>query len=320
MRFAMKLSIGLLLMIGLMGLSEQLSLAQKGGGTTGGAVGTGATGTGTTGTGAAGTGAVGTGAAGTGAVGQTPGTAGPGVTGQAPGGIPTGTPPALPNTSNFQPGVSQLPSTGGVPLPRAGFNPQPLLMNPQIGQNLGLNSQQLNQLNTNQTQLLNTFNTQLQQLQQQGNLTPAQRNAQLQALTNQFNTQFGTAANSVLTPTQQQRLQQLQLQQAGVSAFFQPSVQAQLKLTPGQIGQLQQHQADFNRQMQLIQRTQDPARRQQLFQQLQEAQNLGIRGVLNQSQLQTFEQLTGQPFSFTSEMMSPISATGETGTGGRPRE
>lgn len=277
MRFAIKLSTGLLLMIGLTTYGEQVSLAQKGGAGTAGA------------------------GAGTGAVGQTPGTAGPGTAGQAPGGIPTGTPAQLPNTSNFQPGVSQQPSTGGVGLPTAGFNPQPLLTNPQVGQHLGLTSQQLNQLSTNQNQLMNTFNPQLQQL---GNLTPAEQQARIQAMNSQFNTRFGTAANSVLTPAQQQRYQQLQLQQPGFSVFAQPNVQGQLKLTPDQISRLERSQADFNRQMQLMQTTQDPARRQQLWEQLQDARTTTLRGVLNQSQLQAWQQMTGQPFRFTPNMMN----------------
>jgi hypothetical protein len=307
MRFAIKLSSGLLMVLGLTAYHEQSSLAQTAGGGTG--------------TGAAGSGAAGAGGRGTGS--QTPSTAGPGVVGQAPaqspgqvptaqapagqtpgqapGGIPTGQPAKLPNNSNFQPGVSQQPSTGGVGLPTAGFNPQPLIMNPQIRQNLALTPQQMNQLTTSQGQLMNTFNTQLQQLQ---NLTPAEQQARIQALNTQFHTQFGTAANSVLNQTQQQRLQQLMLQQQGFSAFAQPNVQTQLKLTPNQITQLQQKQADFNRQLQLIQQTQDPGRRAQLWAQLRDTGITDLRGVLNQSQFQAWEQMTGQPFGFTFDMMN----------------
>jgi hypothetical protein len=276
MRFGIKLSSGLLLALGLITYNAADSFAQRAGVTGGGS--------------------------------QTPGVAQP--PGSAPNAPASQIPNALPQTPSapaLQPGnpagvpnsnqQSLSPGPGATTSPA--FNPQPFIMHPIVGQNLGLTSQQQQQLTTTQQQLMNNFNTRMQGL---NNLPQAEQNARMQTLRNQFNTQFGTAANGILTQQQQQRLQQLQLQQPGFSAFGQPAMQSQLNLTPNQVSQLATKQADFNRQLQQIRMTQDPGRRAQLWEQLRDSRMDALRSVLTPQQLQTWSQLTGRPFGFTMDM------------------
>jgi hypothetical protein len=105
--------------------------------------------------------------------------------------------------------LNTLAQTAGSALPAGTIQLQSpfWLMNPFIRQDIGMTDQQMMELARIQARLTNAFNRQLEQI---SNVTPAVRDARVRELTNEYNSRFGAAADTILTPQQEQQLQQMQ--------------------------------------------------------------------------------------------------------------
>jgi Spy/CpxP family protein refolding chaperone len=103
------------------------------------------------------------------------------------------------------------------------------------------------------------------------------------------------AIAEVLTPEQQKRLHEIELQQAGARAFEQEDVQKELKLTDDQKEKIKTINADAAKARQeLSQGGQRPDREK--IQSLRKETNTKIMEVLTDQQKETWKKMTGAPF------------------------
>jgi len=134
-------------------------------------------------------------------------------------------------------------------------------------------------------------------------LTDQQRAAQQQQLEAQFNQNFSGALNNnnLYNPQMRARLNQLNRQFQGASAFNDPTVRQQLNLSQDQIRQLRTLQGNWRQQMQQLRSSGangtavDPAQWAQMQQQF----GSQLTGVLTPQQQQIWSQMTGQAYQFS---------------------
>jgi len=239
-----------------------------------------------------------------------PGTpAQPGTTGQ-PGAIGQGQ-PGQPGTTG-QPGVAGQQGqpgiksgTGGVPNQQiSGYNgaQTPWFNNPDVRKQLNLNNDQYNGLNKSYEQYWSQYQKGLSGL---GNMDEQTRAQQAQELRNNFNSQVMKSAQGVLTPEQVQRFNQLNLQSQGGNAFNDPTVQQKLNLTADQKAKLRALSQQQDQTMSNLQKQYgtDPQAARQQYDASRKQYNDSVNAILNQQQQQTWQQLTGQPYTFTPEWM-----------------
>jgi 2'-5' RNA ligase len=129
----------------------------------------------------------------------------------------------------------------------------------------------------------------------------------LRELEGSFQNDFSTAIDQVVTdPRQRQRFNQLALQYQGYGAFQDPTIQQRLNLTPQQRQQLDELNNAWNQQMSAATsefRFGDQAvsnRTQQARQQYDQR----VNAILNEQQRQTWQEMNGEPFSFTDSLFN----------------
>jgi hypothetical protein len=206
------------------------------------------------------------------------------------------------------------PGTGagqaGQPPPRFNF-PTPLFQQPNVGQTLNLNRDQMGRL-TDMTQRLQTrfqddFN-------RASGATGRDRDTNLQTLQGRFNTEWMRGARGVFNEQQMTRFQQLQLQSQGPAALMNSDVATRLNLSDEQRTRLRDLDTQFQRQMRDFTGP-DAARRQDFrtrWETFQRESNSRLNSLLDENQRRTWREMTGERFNF-----APPAAPG-TGTGGTP--
>jgi len=274
--------------------------------------------------GAAGT----TGTAGTAGTAGTTGTAGAAGTVPGPKYVPhagtvgaAGTAGAAAGT---RPGVGSAPPTGraNVGQNRAnanagadfntGISQTPFFSDPGVRRQLNLNDNQFNTLNRAYLDAYNRYNQGITGLNT--SLTPQQRMAQMQQLENQFNNDFARNVDTTFTdPRFRTRFDQLNRQFMGVNAFNNTAIQRQLNLTPQQLQQLQQLATQWRQQLMQFNSNNgvgvsgiDPQEWNQMYSQYWNQLNT----VLTPEQQQIWMQLTGQRYTFPSNLYVPNRPTG----------
>lgn len=190
----------------------------------------------------------------------------------------------------------------------AGFNTinqQPWFSNTAVRDQLQLNDAQFSQLNRGYNQAWSQYYKSWAQIMSNQELTPQQRDQQLQKLDSGFYRDFSNTVDSTFTnPGARQRFNELGLQYRGYSAFSDPILQQQLELTPEQQQRFSQYQNDWNQRWNRWNTTysQNPA---QVTTQYNEWRN-GYRNSLNQTltpqQQQIWNSLTGKVYDFPADV------------------
>jgi len=183
----------------------------------------------------------------------------------------------------------------------SGINQTPFFTDPAARQQLNMNNNQFNSLNSAYQNAYSRYNQALNNLNP--NLTADQRAQEMQRLENQFNTNFGNTVNSTLTDQQaQNRFNQLNRQFQGFNAFNDPTIRQQLNLTSDQLSRIRQLSGDFRRQLQQFRRgagnnlnNVDMTAWNNTWQQY----GTQLNSILTPQQQQTWSQLIGQPFTFS---------------------
>jgi hypothetical protein len=172
----------------------------------------------------------------------------------------------------------------------------PFFTDPGARRQLNLNDNQFNTLNRAYQNAFTRYNQSLNGLN--SSLTEQQRQAQMQQLATQFNTDLNRSVDTALTdPAMRLRFDQLNRQFMGFNAFNDPAIQGQLNLTPQQQEQLRLLAAQWQQQLgQFGNGTDvDPNQWNQMSSQYWEQLN----AVLTPQQQQTWAQLVGQRFNFS---------------------
>jgi hypothetical protein len=205
------------------------------------------------------------------------------------------------------------PGTGagqaGQPATRFNF-PTPLFQQPNVGQTLNLNRDQMTRLNGMTQQLQNRF---------QGDFNRAftgsgrDRDAAMQALQGRFNSDFMKGAGGIFNDQQMTRYRQLQLQSQGASALLSPDVASRLNLTDEQRTRLRNLDTQYQRQLRDFTGS-DASRRADFrnrWETFQRENGQRINGILDENQRRMWSQMTGERFNF-----APPTASGPGGAGG----
>jgi hypothetical protein len=264
---------------------------------------------------------------------NTPGAAGPANSPNAAGVGAPGVPPNANIGANPQSQgaganpASQAPGARTVPRSKVGNNPRPQDRNsigtvndpsnfylnnnpsqnpffndPGVRRQLNLNDNQFNALNRAYQNAYARYNRSLQGLGQ--NLTPQQRQMQMQNFNNQFYDEFGRTVDSTFTdPRLRARYEQLRTQQMGFSAFNNPQIQRQFNLTPQQMVQIRQMASVWREQLNRMRGQDgvvnynniDPQQWSTMYNQYWDQ----INGVLTPEQQQMWRQLTGERYNFS---------------------
>jgi hypothetical protein len=196
----------------------------------------------------------------------------------------------------------------GQPTQRFNF-PTPLFQQPNVGQTLNLNRDQMGRL----TDLNQRLQTRFQdEFNRAAGATGRDRDTNLQNLQGRFNTEFMQGARGVFNEQQMTRFQQLQLQSQGPSALMNPDVARRLNLSDEQRARLRELDTQFRRQMNEFSGP-DASRREGFrnrWETFQRDSNSRLNSLLDENQRRTWSEMTGERFNF-----GPPAAPG-TGTGG----
>jgi hypothetical protein len=184
-----------------------------------------------------------------------------------------------------------------------GINPTPWFSNPEVRQHLNLNDSQYGGLNKAYGSAWANYQKGLNSIDK--NLSPAEQQQRVRELQQGFYRNFAPERNKYLTDAaQRQRYEQIQRQYQGFGAFNDPAVADQLKLTPAQRDQLNQHQRDWYAQMNKLGSTYQTDRQQTTGQYTRlQAQNANrINSVLTPEQQAMWGRMIGNPYSFTPDV------------------
>jgi len=172
-----------------------------------------------------------------------------------------------------------------------GISQTPFFNNPAIRRQLNLNDTQFNTLNRAYQDAFTNYNNSVNGLGR--NLTPDQRNQQMELFENQFNNRFNQSVNSTLNDSRlRSRFDQLNRQYMGLSNFNNPAIQKQLNLTPAQLNQFRQLATSMRSQESNL--NPNGTNGQNQFAETWER----INSILTPEQRQTWSQLTGERFDF----------------------
>jgi hypothetical protein len=182
-----------------------------------------------------------------------------------------------------------------------GISPTPFFTDPGVGRQLNLNANQTNALNRAYQTAYFRYNQALKNLNP--NLTPEQRDFQLQQLQAQFNQDLSGTLNTTFTdPQLLGRYNQLNTQFMGFNAFNNPRIRQQLNLTPDQTRQIRTLANNWRQQLQQFRRgagndlsNVDMSQWNQMWQQYATQLN----AVLTPDQQQLWTRLVGQPYTFS---------------------
>lgn len=216
----------------------------------------------------------------------------------------------------------------------------PFFADPGARQQLGLNNNQYNQLNTAYQQALQRYNqnvaglntgvgtggaaaqraTRQQQAEASANnnananvatsnnriTDPTGREMSLQDYQNQFATDFNASVDATFTdPAMRQRFNQLNWQYQGVNAFNDPAVQKQLNLTPQQRQQFSQLQGQWQRDLRNLEAGARGNVTQQELQALRQRFGIRVNSILTPVQQQEWTAAIGQRYDFPSSAYYP---------------
>lgn len=204
--------------------------------------------------------------------------------------------------------AGQAGAQGSAQFNYGGITQQPWFADQGIRQQLRLNDNQYNQLNKAWGTQWQTYSRGMGQL---NNVPEDQRAARMSEMNQNFNRGFSTATKDVFTPEQQQRYNQLYYQYQGYNAFNDPQVQQKLNLTDAQKQKLRQYSTQFQTQQNDINKsvTTDRQGAGKRFGELRNRDRDFTNSFLTDEQRQTWRQMTGEPYTFSS-----TSTTTGTGT------
>lgn len=183
-----------------------------------------------------------------------------------------------------------------------------LLERPDVQRELNLTEQQKTQIRQMQEAMRAAW-------QEMRNLPPQERRQKMEELRQKND------PTKVLNETQKKRLRELELQAMGPTAFLQPEVADELKLTQEQRSRLQG--IVMQQMQQLREQFQSGGFGQgqgaQTFQQLREQAEKQMLEVLTPAQREKWQQMQGKPFQFEGGRPMLWGGMGSFGQQGRPR-
>jgi hypothetical protein len=152
-----------------------------------------------------------------------------------------------------------------------------------------------------QKDLLDQLNMEMMQkgrelFQNAQNLSNEERMAKFQA----FQAETTKKTNEILNPTQQKRLKELEIQQAGARSLGRPDVQTALKLTDDQKAKIKGFQDASGEKIRALFQNggfQNPENRTKM-QEINNETNAQLLGVLTDAQKKQFTEMQGAPFKF----------------------
>jgi hypothetical protein len=203
------------------------------------------------------------------------------------------------------------PATPQATLPQNGVNSTLWFATPQARQQLNFNDNQFNGLNQAYQNAWMAYQKGVTGIDP--NFDAAKRQERLNELRQNFYNDFSTAPDQYLKdPGQRKRFDQLHWQYRGYGAFSDPFVANQMKLTPAQREKLQSYQQDWYSQMNnlvpMYQKNPDQVVGQ--FNKIQAQTAAQINSVLTPAQQQTWQQMTGSPYTFSPDAYFPANPPG----------
>ncbi len=223
---------------------------------------------------------------------------------------------AVASLTHAQVKPAQQPSTPPNSI-QGGVNRTPWFANQQTRTQLKFNDNQLNGLNQAYQKAWDTYQKGVSSIP--ANLNAAQRQERLRELQQEFYQGFASAPDTYLKdPEQRRRFDQLHWQYRGYGAFSDPFVSDRMKLTPAQREKLQSYQQnwynDMNKLATVYQKNPEAAVGQ--FNKIEAQNGAQINSVLTPAQQQTWQQMTGTPYTFSpGAYLSPNTQT--PGTSGK---
>jgi len=195
-----------------------------------------------------------------------------------------------------------------------GFGQNPWFANQGVRQQLNLTEQQFNQLNSAYGNAWKGYQQGYTGLDNK--LSNDARWQKMMEFNQGFNKSFSPAINDVFTDAKQrERFNQLHLQYQGFSAFADPTVQSNLKLTPAQQQKLNQYGQQWYQQMgdigQSYQTNPDVASKR--FNEMWKQYGEQVNSVLTPEQQRTWSQMVGEPYTFQPNIFFQTGNTGNTG-------
>lgn len=222
--------------------------------------------------------------------------------GQKPVGTPTPGNADANNQARNQASPSQFNSIGQ----------QPWFDNTAVRDQLQLDDKQFNQLNRGYNQAWSQYDKKWGEINSNTDLTPQQRMQQLQQLDSQFYRDFSNTVDSTFTnPGARQRFNELGLQYRGYSAFNDPTLQEQLRLTPEQQQRFDQYNNDWSQRWSRW-NTAYPQNQQQVTTQYNDWRNNywnNINQTLTPQQQQIWNAMTGKQYQFPADAYFQTNAT-----------
>jgi len=212
----------------------------------------------------------------------------------------------------------------GAPTPQAvaPITFAPLYQNGDVRRALNFTDQQMRLLNDANQRLMNSYQQDLSAL---NTVTPTERAARQAELQRLYDQRFMQSARLVLQPQQLDRYQQIVLQQRGLGAFTDPAVQQRLGLTQQQIANLVNLSNQYEQNVQSAVANPQAANnaaelrdRQALQlrdrQALQSKYQSQLSTILNPAQIQTWQSMTGAPFTQLPVIIPGTNNPGNAGT------
>jgi hypothetical protein len=211
-------------------------------------------------------------------------------------------------------GSGQPPAGQGPSMFQGGIQQSPWFNSPAVRQQLNMTNDQFNHLNTAHQNAWKQYQQGINGLDK--NLSDDQRQQRIRDLEQNYYNSFSNSANSVFTDAQQrQRYNQLYWQYRGYGAFDDSAVANKLNLTPDQRAKLNQYRQDWSQQMNelgpLYQSDRDQAAKQ--FNTMQNQAGKNLNTLLTPEQQKTWQQMTGEPYTFHPEAYFQTNVPGSTG-------
>jgi Spy/CpxP family protein refolding chaperone len=201
------------------------------------------------------------------------------------------------------PAMAQRPGRGGF----GGFGGgggAMLVANKGVQQELKVDDEQAEKLNALAQELGEKQREQFQRLQ---DVPQDERRDKMQEISQAMNADLRKSLDKVLKPEQIKRFEQIQLQQAGLSAFATPRVQEELKLSDEQKSKLREINEEQSQAMRsAFQGAQDDREgAMRKIADLRKQSNEKALAVLTDDQKKTWKDMTGEPFEVRFEFRRP---------------
>jgi hypothetical protein len=190
------------------------------------------------------------------------------------------------------------------------INQTPWFGNADVRSHLQLSSDHYNRLNSAYSTAWNTYNQAVGQLG--NNLTPAERDARMQELSNTFYRDLNQAAEGFLPGRQWQRFSQLGWQYRGFGAILDPHVVTQLNLTVQQRQQIQNLDQQYNSQLNQFRSSNGAtgANAGEQFGKVRKNYDNQLNSILTPEQRQQWQIMLGEQYNFQGGAGSSSGGTG----------